>query len=43
MLVIPMVFYIIAGIANFLIPHNKNEVRLPKVESVPSETLNPNP
>jgi len=43
MLVVPMIFYIFAGIANFLIPHNKNEVRLPKVESVPSETLTPNP
>lgn len=43
MLVIPMIFYIFAGIANFLIPHNKNEVRLPKTESIPSNTLTPNP
>ena len=43
MLVIPMFFYIFAGIANFLIPHNTNEVRLPKTESIPSETLTPNP
>ncbi len=34
MLVVPMVFYIFAGIANFLIPHNKNEVHLPLQESV---------
>lgn len=44
MLVIPMVFYIIAGIANFLIPHNKNEVRLPKetvTNQFDSSVLNP--
>ena len=44
MLVIPMIFYIFAGIAIFLIPHNKNEVRLPK-EAVTNQTdssvLNP--
>jgi hypothetical protein len=42
MLVIPMVFYIFAGIANFLIPHNKNEVHLPQPESSSnSSVLNP--
>lgn len=43
MLVIPIVFYVFAGIANFLIPHNKNEVHLPQSEpnSGSSSVLNP--
>lgn len=32
LLVIPMIFYIFAGIADILIPHNKNEIHLPKIE-----------
>lgn len=44
MLVIPMIFYIFAGIANFLIPHNTNEVRLSKeamTNQSDSSVLNP--
>ncbi len=42
MLVIPMIFYIFAGIANFLIPHNKNETHLSQHESGSnSSVLNP--
>lgn len=42
-LVIPMIFYIFAGIANFLIPSQKNTVPLPKIESTTSNSsvLNP--
>lgn len=32
MLVIPMVFYLFAGIANFLVPPQKNTVSFPKID-----------
>ncbi len=45
MLVIPMIFYIFAGIANFLIPPQKNSVVLPKINpdssNSSSSVLNP--
>ena len=44
MLVIPMVFYIFAGVVNFLIPTTKNTVALPKIDPQnPSDSsvLNP--
>lgn len=42
LLVIPIIVYIVLGIADFLIPH-KNTVSLPKTENTPSDTsvLNP--
>ncbi len=39
LLIIPIIFYVLAAITNFLIPHNKNETHLPKQE--PSESLLP--
>ncbi len=39
LLIIPIIFYILAAITNFLIPQNKNETHLPKRES--SESLLP--
>ena len=44
MLVIPMVFYIFAGVVNFLIPTTKNTVALPKIDpqkTSESSVLNP--
>lgn len=44
MLVIPIIFYIFVGIANFLVPPQKNTVALPKIDPQnPSESsvLNP--
>lgn len=43
MLIVPMIFYVFAGIANFLIPHSKNETHLPQSEpnSGSSSVLNP--
>lgn len=42
MLIVPMIIYVFAGIANFLIPHNKNETHLPQPESSSnSSVLNP--
>lgn len=45
LLIVPIAVYIILGIADFLIPHNKNEVRLPQTEPVSdnSSMLNPKP
>ena len=43
LLIVPMVFYIFAGIANFLVPQTKNTATLPKIEpnSNNSSILNP--
>lgn len=43
MLVVPMIFYLFAGIANFLVPPSKNMASFPKIEpkSNDSSVLNP--
>lgn len=42
LLVIPMIFYIFTGIANFLVPPAKNTISLPKIEpDSNSSVLNP--
>ncbi len=42
MLIVPMFFYVLAGIANFLIPNNKNEVHFsPSEPNTKTSVLNP--